>query len=87
MISWLTWMVDGVIAFTLAEGLVLYLYNRRTGNGIAPRDFAANMASGLCLMAALRTALQGGDSLLVALELFAAGLIHATDLWSRWRRP
>ena len=87
MNSWLTWMVDGVIAFTLVEGLLLYLYNRQTGKGIAPRDFAANMASGLCLMAALRTTLEGGDSLLVALALFAAGLIHATDLWSRWRRP
>ena len=86
MNSLLTWMVDGVIAFTLTEGLLLYLYNRQTGKGIAPRDFAANMASGLSLMVALRSALEGGASVIVALALFAAGLIHATDLWWRWHR-
>ena len=53
-------MVDGVIAFTLLEGAWLAWHHRRTGSGVAPRDFLANMVSGLCLMAGLRVALAHG---------------------------
>lgn len=79
-------MVDGVIAFTVLEGVCLALHHRWSGAGIAPRDFLANMVSGLCLMAGLRVALVHGTHPGVALGLLAAGLVHAADLWLRWRR-
>ena len=79
-------MVDGVIAFTFLEGAWLTWYHRRTGSGVAPRDFLANMVSGLCLMAGLRTALAHGPHPGVALALMAAGLVHGIDLCLRWRR-
>ena len=47
-------VIDAVILFTLAECMALWLYHRRTGRGVAVRDFLANMVSGLCLMFALR---------------------------------
>ena len=82
----LVWLVDGVIGFTVIEGLCLAVHHRRTGRGVAPRDFAANMLSGLCLMLALRTALGPGDPWPVLPALLAAGVIHGIDLWLRWRR-
>lgn len=78
-------LVDGVIAFTLLEAVWLVLWHRRTGRGVRPGDVLPNMASGLCLMAALRAALTEAGSAAVALWLVAAGLAHGLDLWRRWR--
>lgn len=86
LVEWLPSMVDGVIAFTFLEGALLALHHRRTGAGVAPRDFVANMVSGLCLMAGLRVALVHGAHPGVALALLAAGLVHGADLWRRWQR-
>ena len=47
-------IIDAVIVFTLIECVALVIYHRRTGRGVAVRDFFANMVSGLCLMFALR---------------------------------
>lgn len=77
---------DLVIAFTLIECAALALYHRATGKGVAPRDFLANMASGLCLMLALRCAVHDAGAAWIALFLLAAGLAHGTDIWMRWRR-
>lgn len=77
--------VDAVIVLTLLEGLWLWLRHRRTGRGIAPRDFAWNWVSGLCLMAALRGAVAGWGMAWVLAWLSAAGLVHALDLRRRWR--
>lgn len=82
----MTQIVDGVIVFTLLEGLALVLYHRSTGRGVALRDFLANMASGLCLMLALRFAVTDAGAASIALCLLGAGLAHATDLWLRGRR-
>ncbi len=79
-------LIDLVIVFTLLEGAALVVYHRITGKGVAPRDFALNMASGLCLMLALRCLAHGAGAAWVALFLVAAGLAHGTDLWLRWRR-
>ena len=78
--------VDLVIAFTLLEALALALYFRATGRGVAPSQFAWNLASGLCLMLALRSVLAGAGAAWVGLALLAAGLCHAADLWRRWQR-
>ena len=78
--------VEFVILFTLIEGLVLAWWFRRSGHGVRPREFLANMVSGLCLMFALRSALAQGGEWAVLGWLVAAGAAHATDLWRRWQR-
>jgi hypothetical protein len=65
---------------------VLVVYHRSTGKGVAPRDFLANMVSGLCLMLALRGLAVDAGAAWVALCLLAAGVAHGTDLLLRWRR-
>jgi hypothetical protein len=77
-------LIEGVIAFTLLQGVALIVYHRKTGNGVAPREFAANLVSGLCLMLALRGALAGTWWGWTALLLLGSGLVHASDLWRRW---
>lgn len=78
-------LIELIIAITLLEGVALTLYHRLTGKGVAPQDFAANLLSGLCLMLALRNALLGQSGGVTALFLSASGVIHASDLWRRWR--
>ena len=84
--SLLALLIDLVIAFTLVEAVVLVLYHRATGKGVAPRDFLVNMASGLCLMLALRCLVRDAGTAWVALCLLTAGMFHGTDLWLRWQR-
>lgn len=79
-------IVDLVIAFTLIECAALALYHRAAAKGVAPRDFLANMASGLCLMLALRCAVRDAGTAWIALFLLGAGAAHGTDIWMRWRR-
>lgn len=80
------WLVDFVIALTVLEGVALALYYRATGRGVAPRDYALNLVSGLCLMLALRAVLAAAAWHWTAAALAAAGLAHGADLWRRWRR-
>lgn len=79
-------LIEIVIAFTLLEGVALTLYHRITGKGVAPREFAANLLSGLCLMLALRAVLAGSGWGWTAGLLTGAGVVHASDLWRRWKR-
>ncbi|WP_395670193.1 hypothetical protein [Rhodoferax sp.] len=79
------WIVNVAIGFTLLELVVLWVWHRTTGRGLAPRDYALNLLSGLMLMLALRAsiaALWPG----VALCLIAAGVAHVSDLVLRSRR-
>lgn len=78
--------VDLLIAFTLAEALLLAWWHRRSGRGVPPREFAANLVSGLCLMAALRFVLAGAGWVAVLPWLLASGVAHGFDLWRRWQR-
>ncbi len=79
-------VVDVAIAITVLEGIALTAYHRATSRGVGPRNFAVNMASGLCLMLALRAALTGASWMVVALCLSASGTLHAFDIWRRWQR-
>lgn len=79
-------IIDAVIVFTLIEGMVLVLYRRSTGRGVAVRDFLVNMVSGLCLMLALRCLATDAGTASVALFLLAAGVAHGVDMLMRWRR-
>ena len=79
-------LVDIAIAITLLEWLGLHLYHRFTGHGLPPEAYALNLLSGLCLMLALRCALQGQDWFWGAGCLAASGLAHLTYLRQRWQR-
>jgi hypothetical protein len=79
-------LVEIAIALTLAEWLALVLYHRFTGNGPAPHTYGLNLVSGLCLMLALRSALQGEDWIWGAGCLAASGLAHLAYLRQRWQR-
>jgi hypothetical protein len=78
-------LIEVIIAITALEAVALTLYHRLTGKGVAPKEFAANLLSGLCLMFALRSALLGHSGSVTALFLSASGLLHASDLWRRWK--
>lgn len=78
--------VDVVIAITLLECAALALHRRLTGAGMALRDIALNMASGLALMLALRSALSDAHAAWILACLLAAGLAHGADITLRWRR-
>jgi hypothetical protein len=78
-------LVDLAIVISVAEGLILILYFRFTGKGLAPADFALNLISGLFLMLALRHALVLSPWHWIALCLFCAGLAHWLDAWRRWQ--
>jgi hypothetical protein len=84
-VSLMVSMIDLVIGVTVVEGLLLVFHHRLTGRGVAPRDFAANMVSGLCLMLALRGVVHGADAPWLALCLLAAGIAHGADILRRWR--
>lgn len=79
-------LTEIVIALTLLEGMALAAYYRMTGRGLAARDYALNLVSGLCLMLALRAALAGAGATWVLAWLSAAGLAHGADIWRRWKR-
>jgi len=81
-----TWLIDAVIVFTLLECLALVVFNRRTGGGVAVPDFLVTIASGLCLMLALRCLARDSEPAWVALFLLAAGVAHGADLRLRWQR-
>lgn len=77
-------IVDLILAFTALEAALVVLYHRGTGRGPAPADFLVNLASGVCLMLALRCALVGAWWGWLALCLAAALVAHLTDLARRW---
>jgi hypothetical protein len=79
-------LIDIVIAVTLLEVLVLTVLHRRGSSGLAPGNFLPTLASGLCLMFALRAALTAAGWGWVAAGLTLSGLAHAVDLRRRWRR-
>jgi len=78
-------LIDLVMAITLLEAAALSLHHRLTGKGVAPGDFIVNLASGLCLMLALRGALGDAGNAWVLVPLALAGLVHAFDISRRWR--
>ncbi|MDM7941614.1 MAG: hypothetical protein QUV35_03200 [Hydrogenophaga sp.] len=80
------WLLDAVIVFTVLEGVGLWLYHRISGRGLAPREYALNMLSGLCLMLAVRAALGGLAWPWVAVCLSASGVAHGWDIVKRWQR-
>ncbi len=83
---WSGQIVDIIIGLTLIEVGFLLAYYRITRRGLAPKDYALNVASGLFLMLALRAALAHSSWTWIAASLTAAGLAHGADMVLRWRR-
>ncbi len=79
-------IVDLILALVAIEALGLALYHRATHRGIAGVDLVANLASGFCLLLALRAALAGASWIWMAAALSASLLGHLLDLARRWSR-
>ncbi len=78
-------LIDTIIAITLLEVTILLIYHLQTKRGLRPRDYLLNIASGLCLMLALRFALAGSNWQMVSVFLLGAGLAHIADVVVRLR--
>jgi hypothetical protein len=52
-------VIDLILALTAAEAIILLLLRYRSGRGLAPGDLLFTLASGACLMIAVRLALVG----------------------------
>ena len=80
-----TGLIDFVIAVTLVEGLLLSLWNLRTGRGMPLRDVWTMLMPGMMLMMGLRSVMLDHGGLVTALFLLAAGLNHSADVLRRLR--
>jgi hypothetical protein len=78
-------IVDAILLLVVLETILLFLWHRRTGRGIAPAAIGWTLCSGAALLLAVRAALVGAWWGWVALPLLAALLAHLLDLRSRWR--
>jgi hypothetical protein len=79
-------IVDLILLLVLLEAVVLAVWHRRTGLGIAPAALAGILSAGAALLLALRAALVGAWWGWIAAPLLVALLAHLFDLRSRWRR-
>lgn len=77
--------MEYLIVVTVLECIVLAVYHRRTGRGLAPQDFLPTLAAGLALMLAVRAGVTNAGWGFVAGGLLAARLAHGADVRRRWR--
>ena len=77
-------LVDVVIALLIIEMLLLFAASRARGRGVQLMTLA-NSAAGLCLLLALRSALQDSGPEWIVLALTGALLAHLADLGLRRR--
>ncbi len=77
------WIVDAIIALVAIEAVVLVLWRTRTGGGLPIAEIIANLSSGAALLLALRMALAGASTSVLAL-LSVALIAHVGHLASRW---
>ena len=80
-------LLDALLVGVALEAVVLLLWYRRTGAGVAPANLLPNLAAGVGLMLAWRTSAAGAPPLWVAGAMALAGAAHVLDLARRWRRP
>ena len=78
-------IIDAILALTLVEAIGLVVFHRTTGQGVAAGDFLVNLASGCCLLLALRLALTGEPWVLIAAALLGSLAAHVGDLARRWQ--
>jgi hypothetical protein len=78
-------VIDLVVGLTLLEAVGLFVFRRVTGRGPRVSVVGLNLASGLCLMVAVRAALTGAWFGVVAVWMLAALVLHLADLRRVWR--
>ncbi|CAH0241814.1 hypothetical protein [Roseomonas sp. CECT 9278] len=78
-------VADVIMACLVIEAVALVAWRRATGRGPAPRAVAALLLPGAFLVLALRFALTGGDTWLIAAALVGALVAHGWDLAGRLR--
>jgi hypothetical protein len=78
-------IIDLILVLVAVEVAALALWRRWSGNGPGLGAMAANLASGACLLLAVRAALVGAAWEWVAVALLGSLLAHAADLYGRWR--
>ena len=78
-------IADLILLLVVIEGLLLAAYRSLTGRGIAAYALWGNLASGACLLLALRGALTGSHWTWIALALAGGLAAHVADLACRWR--
>ncbi len=75
-----------ILTLTLAEAMVLILWHRATGRGLAALDVIFQLAAGAFLLLAATLALRGAFYGYTALALAASGVAHLIDLRRRLRK-
>lgn len=78
-------IVDIMIAFVVVEVVLLLVYERATGRGVAPYSLLVNVGAGGSLMLALRAVFSGSNWALIAACLVAALVFHTLDIVQRWQ--
>ncbi|HYN77331.1 MAG TPA: hypothetical protein VES73_06020 [Lamprocystis sp. (in: g-proteobacteria)] len=78
--------VDLVLLLMGLEGIVLMMFWRRRGCGIPPTALLLILASGGCLLLAVRAALTGAPWVWVSFFLLASLVVHLVDLRLRWQQ-
>ena len=76
-------IVDVVLAVVVLETIVLMVVGRRWTGRSPARSLLPNLAAGLFLVLALRSAVHGGGVVPIAACLALAGLSHLVDLLGR----
>ncbi len=77
-------ILDWILAAMLLEGLGLTLLHRLGRQGVAPSALWPNLASGMCLLLAMRLNAGGAWWGYVSLALLGALCLHAADLIRNW---
>lgn len=77
-------MVDVVLFVVAVEAIGLVAYRQFTGKGVTAGDTLANLASGACLLLALRFALAHSPWPLIVIAVCASLVAHLYDLSRRW---
>ncbi len=77
-------IIGWILAGMICEGVGLSALHAWRGRGVAPRTFLANLASGMCLLLAMRLALGGAWWGFTATALLGALVFHIVDLGRNW---
>lgn len=77
-------VIDAILVLVVLEAGLLIWWHGRTGRGVAPGEFLANLLSGVALMLAVRSALTGAWWGWTGAFLAVAFAAHLTDLGRRW---
>jgi hypothetical protein len=76
--------IDAILVAMALEAGALLAYHRRTGRGVPPRGWIANLLAGAALLLALRFAITPMASPWIPVFLGLGLLAHLADLALRW---